>query len=841
MSDLPYWGGSGVNLGSVRPLSCATFDAFVNEQLGHPVLLASISRKEFLALPKKQRDEHKRVSFFTPAAFKSEHRVAAEALHCNLICLDIDDPAQAAPFVSATGSLVGKLRPFAFAAYLTANSTPENPRLRIVVSAREIPLERYAQAVRWLGETLLGLPSVTGESKVAVQPMYRPTIFRDDDPVEDHPLIVAVPGGAVITDRHVVGKAASPDNPPPKTVEPNAEDLEFLRPAVEEVTFEDVRTALFVLDPDCSYSEWIEVAAALHHQFPYANQEEGAFELFNDWSQRGVKYTTEEDTLAKWGSFKATPRGRAPVTIRTVFHRAMAAGWAQGAVLAERCYGQIRSWIDSKTKTGAALLEEGLQKVSTAPVLSEPQKALLLKSLADASGIARGEVKTMLARMERQAQQSLPSAAELPRWARGLCYVSTQNEFFQRHTGRKFKPESLDNTFGSELMRGATERGQPLVKPRDYLLNVMRCAKVDDYVYSPADADEIFVNVGQRRAVNLYIPTYPELDTDPAAVAAAGQILEDHIRGHLVAEAAYQDILLDFFTYHVQKPGRKIRWAVLLQGAQGCGKTVLAEMMRAVLGPQHVRSIGAEALFAGFNGWSYGSQLCTIEEVRVVGHNRHEVMNSLKPCISNDFITVNEKFEVPYQTPNTTNYLMFTNHHDSLAVSDGDRRYFVLESPLQDSRQVRALGESYFDRLWGMVRTKGGALRAWFEQRKISPAFNPDSHAPSTPYLGELATAAATPLAAAVNEVLVDGLHPLATSRLAVIGILRQILETRRGLEVFSDQTLAAVLRERGMRLVGRYMIDGERMSIWVARESSSKDWVAEVRLRLAEKDALLQ
>ena len=844
MPNIPsYWGGSGSNLGEVHPLDCLSFASFVTEQLGHPVILPTLTRAQFLALPKADRNTHKRVSFFTPAAFRSAHRVAADAAHCNLLCLDIDDPAQAAPFANYKQALIDRLTPYAFAAYLTASSTPQAPRLRVVVSAREIPLDRYADAVRWVGG-LLGLSSVTSESQVAVQPMYRPTIFRDDDPVSDHPLIVAVPEGGVVglSSLGTVAADRSGETPSGNPLpQPRAEDLEFLRPEAENVTFDDVRTALYVLDPDCSYNEWIEVAAALHHQFPRSEQAEEAFSLFDDWSQRGAKYTGLEDTRSKWGSFKPTPRGRAPVTIRTVFHRATLAGWSQGEALAERCYAELDRAI-AVAQINERELKAFLARIVQAPLLSRMQTDMLVTSLAKRAKQPRTVIRKALLSLERTLRVAQGGGKEeLPRWARGFCFVSNQNKFFQHHSGEKFSPEAFDRYYGERLMADSTERGVPTVKPQDFMLNIAHCPRVQDYIYSPLHGGDAFVTLGQTRLVNLYIPTYP--DPDPASAAQAGEVIEDHL-GHLISETAYQGLLLDFFAYHVQHPGKKIRWAVLLQGAQGCGKTVLAEMMRAILGKEHVRSIGAEALFGGnFNGWSSGAQLCAIEEVRVAGHNRHEVMNSLKPCISNDFITVNEKFQVPYQTPNITNYLMFTNWHDSLAVSDGDRRYFVLESSLQDARQVRELGEAYFDRLWNTVRTKGAGLRAWFESRAIAPAFQPDGHAPATPYLRDLASAAASPLASAVDEILAEGVNPLVRRDLAAVSILRQIVELQKGLDRPSNQTIAAVLRERGMVKVGRHLIEEQQECFWASRSlrPAAGSWLSEIKTRLAEKDAILQ
>jgi hypothetical protein len=288
----------------------------------------------------------------------------------------------------------------------------------------------------------------------------------------------------------------------------------------------------------------------------------------------------------------------------------------------------------------------------------------------------------------------------------------------------------------------------------------------------------------------------------------------DHI-DHLVAEVEHRRTLVDFFAYHVQFPGKKIRWAVLLQGGQGCGKTFLSVVMAAVLGRRNVRKLAATDVLNGqFNGWAYGQQLTFMEEVRIVGHNRFAIMDRLKPCISDDEISLRELHEPARTVPNLCNYVMFTNHHDALAVNDGDRRYFVLASPLQRPDQIAALGSGYFPRLFQMVHENASGLRAWFEAYEISKDFQPEGRAPMTKYLRELAETSQSPLAAAVTTVIRDGGHPLVTSDLVSITALRALVNDQN-IGPFSDQALALVLLEHGWTRGPRISLDNVKHSLW--------------------------
>jgi hypothetical protein len=237
--------------------------------------------------------------------------------------------------------------------------------------------------------------------------------------------------------------------------------------------------------------------------------------------------------------------------------------------------------------------------------------------------------------------------------------------------------------------------------------------------------------------------------------------------------------------------------------------------MKAVLGSRNVRKLTAIDVAEGtHNAWAYGQQLITVEEVRIVGSNRHTVMDRLKPCISDDDISIHAKFEAHRTVPNICNYMMFTNHHDSLAIHDEDRRYFVVASPLQRKDQIEALGENYFDQLYSMPRENAGGLRAWFEQWTIGHEFKPDGRAPLTPYLRDLVRAGASALASVVMQTIEDQPHALVRKDIVSLGCLRGCMDTMN-LPQFSDQALAAVLREMGWGQTGRHMLDGVRHSVW--------------------------
>lgn len=857
-SLVQYYGGDAGDLGNVKRLTQCDFPSLVKELFGHPIVL-NLTRDQFHKLDKKRRDEVKKVPYVTPCTFHSERsqRLYEKAATVSLICLDIDDSRHAAPFANRPQLVADALEPWACAVHTTISSTPEMPRLRIFVSAANLPKDHYARAVAFVARRL-GLPEVTRESKVVVQPMYLPCLFRDDDPLSHHPLLLARIEGPALTleevNHEVDEDGGVPSAPRARpTVDDgtaSVADLDFLRPTSDDVTMEDVVDALDALDPDCTYPEWLEVAAALRHQFPHDPEAAAAYEAFDNWSGKGAKYAGEEETRAKWNSLRATPKGRAPVTIRTLLHRASEAGWNRASAVAARCYNNTMAWLSDPDRTASELLSQAAKRIAGTPLISHLERGTLLSRLQDVLKqrklkVSRADLKKEMAATERElkgkdaadvANLKATPDNQLPPWARGLCYVAGANEFYQRAANRSLNPEVLDNVFGVYLMNGDSDGGKPSVRPRDYLLNLARIPRVDNYRYDPQHPEQVFVQEGKMKFVNIYIPCHPE--ADQRQKDAAGDALLQHAE-NLLSDPREQCLLLDYFAYQVQNPGVKIRWATLLQGAEGCGKTLWSDVMRAALGPRHVTSVDANALLTGgYNEWATGAQLVVMEEVRVAGHNRYEVMNKLKPCISNDFITITQRYRDTRQVPNNTNYLLLTNHHDSLALQDGDRRYFVLHSRVQSREQVLELRRNdYFAKLYDVINTKSAGIRAFLEDWELSREFNPNGHAPSTVHRLSLIDSGASPLTAAVRNALKDADSTLVRPDLVSLKHLRAEVEKDR-VGQFSDQALAAVLRELGYRAAGRARVGEERASLWVkyANTDSDEQVAANARKRWGEQ-----
>lgn len=863
-----YFTGQSI-MGAVAAHHCTTFKSLVDQLIMVPQVLPvkyatyHALKAEVLKYDKDRKnpaykaakeaaDRAKEVPYLTPAVFcqSPSPRDTEHATHCNLVCVDLDDGA--APFLSNPEQLARQLDPWSYVAYTTASSTPQVPRMRLIVSAEGIPKEDYAAAVRTVAARI-GLTHITPESLKPPQPMYLPSVFSDQGESE-HPVFSHRTSGTAFSvhDIEDVAGAASGNSAPRQQRAPasGGDILDYLRAPVPEVTITIATEALHKLDADMPRPQWLEQCAALRHQFDDTDQEDEAYEAFDSWSASGSKYVGPSDTLAAWKSFRTTPPGRVPVTIRSLLHYAVQAGWDSGKTKAG-VFERVKTWIADEARTVTELSSDGLRHIAAAPLLSSAEEDMLIQqicrrlrllgSTASPSAL-RKDLRTIREQLKAKGRKEDPAA--LP-WALGWVYITAHDEFFRHRTQEKVKPPAFDRAFSRWLLPSEKELiaagipvsqaalSRPLILPSAYLTNTIKVETAYGYDYNPTKPGEIIFEDKGRKFVNTYVRNHPE--PDPAGSEEAGRVLLGHLE-HLIAEPEIRTTLVDFMAFCVQKPGEKIRWAPLIQSEEGAGKTVLFEFLGAALGKAHARCIEGSALFKGYSEWAVGSMLVAIEEVRIAGDNRFAVMNVLKPIITNKWINIEQRYEDSRERENRTNYMLFTNFHDALALKPGDRRYFVVKSRLQNIDQVLALGGStYFDPIYAMINENAGGIRHFLENWKISKSFNPDSHAPRTTYRDQLINDSAAEATATVRQLIVESESCLLQKDMISSKVLYDLMRGE-GMTRLTHQGLGKVLLDEGYVHAGRWLLGGTQQNIWTHNSTGwTEDRARETAFERAE------
>lgn len=827
MNPTTYYGGTRVRDGIVRPLKATNFEELVRRYFDSPVPIA-LDRAEFLALPKSQRDVIKDVPYVTPCSFKEGEtkRCDANADKILLICIDLDPPDldfdeadYVSDFFHAPETIAIALEPYSFVAYCTANHTPERPRLRIVIPVKPCDIKHRYKLVAYIAKRL-GLPADfkgVRESSVASQPAYRPVIFKDEDNS---------------TPRLLAARTSGTELDASKIIDIEAELIEetFAATGLEDcglenlpafgLTVEDVRSALFLIDPDCGYKQWTEIASALRHQFRSESEAREAFDLFDEWSATGTKYKGQKDTKSKWRSFRPDPTGKKPITISSLFHYAKLAGWKPEKAT-EDLGQKLLDWIDAQDDT-KVLEREGLARIAAFPLKDAITESRLVEALRDklkSMGAAITAATANKALKQAKSKARFESdRKELPGWLRPWIFVSTLGEFVNHVSAVHLTPANFNLTYARKLMSQEPDNemakiGLPPVQPQNFALNIHEIETVEKIMYDPRpDTLRIFDYKGVRY-LNSYRPdTLPA--EDPANSEKAFQVFRK-----VVANVAGNEnlMILDFIAHVVQFPGTKIRWCPCIQSAQGAGKGTISEMVAAVIGADNVMSIEPKHFKGGWNDWAEGKQFISLDEIFMAGESRSATMDILKTFVSDTVLSINQKNKDARKILNFANVIAYTNHHDALYLEESDRRYAVVRSPIQTKQDVDRLNASgIFEEAREVINELGGALRHALLNYPISPGFNPNA-APRTSARDEMVEASKNRLQIAIEE-LIEGENPLIGDDIILASEVIRLTETEARNNHRPAHFLAMLGYERydGGK---RFTVNGNRSTIWIHRD----------------------
>jgi hypothetical protein len=143
---------------------------------------------------------------------------------------------------------------------------------------------------------------------------------------------------------------------------------------------------------------------------------------------------------------------------------------------------------------------------------------------------------------------------------------------------------------------------------------------------------------------------------------------------YLVPLESDREILISYFATLVQNPGIKLNWSVVLQSKEGAGKSTLIKILRYALGQDYVIGISVNDLKDKFNGWQADKLLVFIEETSGLG-SPSQLYEQLKDLITQEYITINEKFLGRYTQKYYVNFILLTNYKDCLKANKDSRRF----------------------------------------------------------------------------------------------------------------------------------------------------------------------
>jgi putative DNA primase/helicase len=146
--------------------------------------------------------------------------------------------------------------------------------------------------------------------------------------------------------------------------------------------------------------------------------------------------------------------------------------------------------------------------------------------------------------------------------------------------------------------------------------------------------------------------------------------------------------VLRWLALPLQRPGAKMRSALVFHGPQGAGKNLLFEIVAGIYG-KYAMVVGQDQLEDKFNDWA-SMKLFLIGDEVVARAELYHHKNKLKSFITGETIQINAKM-MPLRTEsNHCNVVFLSNEQQPLALEPGDRRYMVVYTPPRDEKGLYA-------------------------------------------------------------------------------------------------------------------------------------------------------
>jgi hypothetical protein len=661
-----------------------------------------------------------RAKWFIGGKFEGNNR-SSNIISRSLMTLDIDS------YNGSKDDLIFDLElalgSFNFVAYSTFSSTDDAPRARVVIPlSNHITPNRYNElCVAFTSRVLRGFDfDKSGFNPKQI--MFYPTKAEESD---NGVFVLAGDNGDLLNvSDYINGELV------PVEVMPVVDDLEIaVANQPLDINAETIDATLRAYKASsCNYQQWLDVGMALHHQFRGNNE---GFEYFDKWSQADKDRYDDRETLVKWRSFK--PSKSNPLTFASIIKRANMAVEENADVVVD-IFSELSEEAEKiETHEEYATFKRKVLG-STVTQLPKDYRAMLAALIAGSefgikNKLTKGDIKTAL--MPVKGKTNAVVDETLPTWLRDWVYVEKSDEFCC-YTKRDYFIKK--GAFCAKFDRMSDCKGAE-VNAVTFATVVAPVRTVYDQMFFPGAG--VFFEWEHKEYVNSYFGNFMQ----PAdEYTDSGLATIEKFKKHLqltLDDANERSILLDWMSHVLRYEGKRVNWAILMQGGVGVGKSYFATIMQRILG-SNCGYVDSTAIGGQFTGWAQGKVLNIIEEIKISGHNRYELFDKLKPIITNDTIAIEQKGVDHKTVPNFTSYMTFTNHKDALPIDDDDRRYCIMFTKLQTKEELHDYfggekeAEAYFTDLFDATYDHIRELYKWLLERDISPTFNHKGRAPDT-------------------------------------------------------------------------------------------------------------
>ena len=299
-----------------------------------------------------------------------------------------------------------------------------------------------------------------------------------------------------------------------------------------------------------------------------------------------------------------------------------------------------------------------------------------------------------------------PVIEKIRREYKDFFFVVSQNAIYQQ----KFEMFSKVEAFNTNHSHLKHDFNQTTLPPFRILDEINAIQKVDAVRFHPGK-DVKYKDYNGMLCLNSFKrPDVKPIEGDVSPMLR-------HFR-YLFPNEFERNVVLDFIAFNYQHPGEKIMWSPIIKGKKGIGKSVISNyILSAIFGHSNINSLNnSQPLLKEFNSWQTGSQIVVIQELYISNRLdvKQQVTENIKSFITDRFLSVRKMHTDAFQQENVTNLMAFTNHDDSLYITDDERRFCMIRC------EVEPKSRRYYGRLIKYLESNIGQMAYYFKHRKIN-------------------------------------------------------------------------------------------------------------------------
>ena len=714
----------------------------------------------------------------------------------------------------------------AFVAYSTFRHTPEAPRIRVmspfsrVVTADEYPLIVDAIA------KLVGLEGMDKCSKVIGQIMFLASNHTDVEPW-------SMATGSGVLDVDALGIEFGGIT---RTEDESSDifdlDLAFASQPLD-LSDGDVAQLLENYPSDSlDYDGWAKVGMAIAHQYECS---EVGYKIWVEWSKLDTERFKQREMRTKWRSFGGRTN---PVTMASIIK---AAGGLSGGALSISPTSDTAMTLRDEAQAVSDMdrystFKKRVVSLSTVQLPQDIRSVLAAevhKSFGKGEGMGLRDIKTAFS----PPKNARPVGGEMentPDWLSPWIYYELDNEFVSTD-----QPEYRINSraFDAKFSRMAEAASAEMPAS---IFAISRCeVPTVSRMYFMPDTEEIITERDGLTVLN----TYRRGGVTPCEVLDdEGQEAVDLFLAHIkntFSDEREQTILLDWMAHVYVNAGQRVNWAMLIWGVEGNGKTIFFNILQRLIGRINTKDISPSAINSQYNDWAAGGIVGCVEEIRIAGSNKWQILDSMKPAISNDTLAIHPKGKAMFaNAPNHCSYMMTTNHSDAVPMSQNDRRFCVLFSRQEDKEALfnqhggEAGTGAYFKKLFSLVINKrSDAIARFLLDYKISDDFDYKGRAPKTYGLEQMREANVSEDVAAIRALLEDHGSAVMNDKMICVTELKTVATLRAEWEMPTTKALGRLLRDEGFFPVASkwWRVKGVKHYVWTRKSRITDDEAKEI------------